>query len=95
MNVSSSIIIQYCGTTIAGLSLLSDCVMRLVRTDESKYVQGSETADDYRKVEQPQNKETTKSEGGTQETGQYYADIWLKRRSLYIMKYRYLKRTFI
>lgn len=71
---------KYCGSTIAGLSILSDSVMRLVRTDETKYVQSKEgsTADDYRSV--------TKTTAEDSTTGNYFADILLKRRSLYIMK---------
>ncbi|XP_018571209.1 alpha-ketoglutarate-dependent dioxygenase alkB homolog 7, mitochondrial [Anoplophora glabripennis] len=44
--------VRFCGDTIAGLSLLTDSVMRLVH-DKNKHL---------------------------------YADVWLKRRSLYIMK---------
>lgn len=32
---------RYCGTTISGISMLSDAVMRLVRTDEKKFQQGN------------------------------------------------------
>ncbi|XP_054728688.1 alpha-ketoglutarate-dependent dioxygenase alkB homolog 7, mitochondrial [Anastrepha obliqua] len=35
---------RYCGNTIAGISLLSDSVMRLVRVDERKYQQGKAVA---------------------------------------------------
>lgn len=48
--------------------------MRLVRTDEKKYVQGAVT------------KEVKNIADIEAEKGQYYADIWLKRRSLYIMR---------
>ncbi|KAG4065425.1 hypothetical protein HA402_002823 [Bradysia odoriphaga] len=66
---------RYCGTTIAGLSLLSDSVMRLVRTDETKYLQTNDgnNADEYRTLPK------------SMENG-FYADILLKRRSLYIMR---------
>lgn len=34
--------VRYCGSTIAGISLLSDCVMRLVRVDETSASDNSE-----------------------------------------------------
>lgn len=57
--------------------------MRLVRTDEKKYVQGKETSDDYRAVTKDVK---SIADSGEAEKGQYFADIWLKRRSLYIMR---------
>lgn len=58
--------------------------MRLVRTDEKKFAQGTETSDDYRAVT---NEVKTVIPGtDAAKNGQYYADIWLKRRSLYIMR---------
>lgn len=57
--------------------------MRLVRTDEKKYAQGKETSDDYRAVTKALKSTSDVNEAGK---GQYYADIWLKRRSLYIMR---------
>lgn len=77
---------QYCGSTIAGLSLMSDCVMRLVRTDEERYKQtkegGEVEADEYRSL----SKESAAEQpDGTADT-RHYADVLLKRRSLYIMK---------
>lgn len=69
-------VLQYCGTTIAGISLLSDSVMRLVRTDEKKYQQGKDSQDDYRS--QPSEAEIKENK--------FYADVLLKRFSLYIMK---------
>lgn len=86
-NRSNAIVhsIQYCGTTIAGLSLLSDCVMRLVRTDEKRYVQqreGSASPDEYRSLSKDGDAATSSTDGA-----QHYVDVLLKRRSLYIMKY--------
>lgn len=69
-------VLQYCGTTIAGISLLSDSVMRLVRTDEKKYQQGKDSQDDYRS--QPSDAEIKENK--------FYADVLLRRFSLYIMK---------
>lgn len=66
---------QYCGSTIAGLSLLSDCVMRLVRVDEEKYKQSN---DEFRA--KPESGDKAKSGLG------FFADILLPRYSLYIMK---------
>lgn len=64
---------RYCGSTIAGLSLLTDCIMRLRRVDESKYKQGREGDD-------------TPVGGGNKPERQfeYYVDALLERRSLYI-----------
>lgn len=67
---------RYCGTTISGISLLSDSVMRLVRVDERKYQQSNQE-DDYRS--QPKAMDDEKKY-------EFYADVFLKRRSLYIMK---------
>lgn len=79
-------VFQYCGSTIAGMSLLSDSVMRLRRVDETKYKQGRDDKDengsggdsDYRSQPLP-------TPGNTSEHN-FYADILLKRRSLYIMR---------
>lgn len=78
---------RYCGSTIAGMSLLSDSVMRLRRVDETKYKQGRDDKDengsggdsDYRSQPLP-------TPGNTSEHN-FYADILLKRRSLYIMSH--------
>lgn len=55
--------------------------MRLVRTDERKYLQSKEnTNEDYRNVSQDsQDKQTDPSRS-------FFADVLLKQRSLYIMK---------
>lgn len=50
--------------------------MRLVRTDEKKYQQGKDSQDDYRS--QPSEAEIKENK--------FYADVLLKRFSLYIMK---------
>lgn len=68
---------RYCGNIIAGLSLLTDCIMRLRRVDETKYYQGSKDAG------QIQIKADSGNSGGEFD---YYADILLKRRSLYVMR---------
>lgn len=69
---------RYCGTTIAGLSLLSDCIMRLRRVDETKYVQPKMDEDSI--SPDPPN--------GRQPAVEYtyFVDALLKRRSLYVMK---------
>lgn len=72
------IYLKYCGSTIAGLSLLSDSVMRLVRTDETKYLQTKDgsNADEYRTLP----KKTFDAENA------FYADVLLNQRSLYVMR---------
>lgn len=62
---------RYCGNIIAGLSLLTECIMRLKRVDETKYYQGREA-------------QQTKDDGSVEY--EYYSDVLLKRRSLYVMK---------
>ncbi|XP_059620988.1 alpha-ketoglutarate-dependent dioxygenase alkB homolog 7, mitochondrial [Phlebotomus argentipes] len=68
--------VRYCGSTIAGVSLLSDSVMRLVRIDEKKYQQNAES--DYRK--QPDKSAENSTDPG------YFVNILLPKRSLYIMR---------
>lgn len=72
---------RYCGDTIAGLSLLSDSVMRLVRVDETKYQQKDDDGEnsDYRSQPLEASGESPKYN--------FYADVLLKRRSLYIMSH--------
>lgn len=67
--------LKYCGSTIAGLSLLSDSVMRLVRTDETKYLQTKEGTNTEEYRTSPKSLENA-----------FYADVLLKQRSLYIMR---------
>ncbi|XP_055317631.1 alpha-ketoglutarate-dependent dioxygenase alkB homolog 7, mitochondrial [Sitodiplosis mosellana] len=74
---------RYCGTTIAGLSLLTDCIMRLKRVDENQHKQSREGGDDRK-----QSGNQSKQEVNNLEKSEfsYFVDILLKRRSLYIMK---------
>lgn len=66
---------RYCGNIIAGLSLLTDCIMRLRRIDETKYYQGK----DSEHIQQA-------ATGNKGQRFEYYADVLLKRRSLYVMR---------
>lgn len=66
---------RYCGSTIAGLSLLTDCIMRLRRVDESEYDQSG--ADSGKQI-------SSKSVEGDSKHS-HYVDVLLKRRSLYVM----------
>lgn len=78
---------RYCGSTIAGLSLLTDCIMRLKRVDESKYKQNrfeDETASN--EMTRRSNHETDECADNTRNEFNYFVDVLLKRRSLYIMK---------
>lgn len=72
---------RYCGSTIAGLSLLTDCIMRLKRVDENEYAQSRE-GDNENATNRPkpniQNEENKEFD--------YFVDVLLKRRSLYVMK---------
>lgn len=67
---------RYCGNIIAGVSLLTDCIMRLRRVDETKYYQGKDADQIHVR---PEATEVDKEFN-------YYADVLLKRRSLYIMR---------
>ncbi|XP_055841151.1 alpha-ketoglutarate-dependent dioxygenase alkB homolog 7, mitochondrial [Episyrphus balteatus] len=71
---------RYCGTTISGMSMLSDAVMRLVRTDEKKYQQGNSVQNDS-------NDDEYRNQPTTVLKGNFYADILLSQRSLYIMSH--------
>lgn len=72
---------RFCGSTISGISLLTDCIMRLKRTNEEKYKQGK--LDD-----QPNQtlQNTTTNHQCQPAEYEYFVDVLLKRRSLYIMK---------
>lgn len=73
---------RYCGSTIAGLSLLTDCIMRLRRVDEEYYKQnplGKDSSTSNEQIKQ-ESKDVKKNEFN------YFVDILLKRRSLYVMK---------
>lgn len=69
---------RYCGNVIAGLSLLSNCIMRLIRVDETVYYQRKENTDASTPTPPSTPKSTPKYD--------YLVDVLLKRRSLYIMK---------
>ncbi|XP_039960119.1 alpha-ketoglutarate-dependent dioxygenase alkB homolog 7, mitochondrial [Bactrocera tryoni] len=82
---------RYCGNTIAGISLLSDSVMRLVRVEERKYLQG-------KAVETPEVASTAaqntadaddayRNRPETTLENNFYVDVLLRRRSLYIMSH--------
>lgn len=75
---------RYCGTTIAGISLLTDCIMRLRRTDENKYKQGKVDGNGTSE-ETPTTIAANNGESEPPEWN-YYVDVLLKQRSLYIMK---------
>lgn len=87
---------RYCGSTIAGLSLLTDCIMRLKRVDESKYRQnrfeddhadGTEQPEQYDESSRRSNRENSKTTANApNEVNNYFVDILLKRHSLYIMR---------
>lgn len=74
---------RFCGSTISGISLLTDCIMRLKRTNEEKYKQGK--LDDPHTNQTLQNITTT-TQQCQQTEYEYFVDVLLKRRSLYIMK---------
>lgn len=72
---------RYCGSTIAGLSLLTDCIMRLKRIDENQYKQG--------KIGESTQQDLVDRRSDIAEQSlefDYFVDILLKRRSLYVMK---------
>lgn len=75
---------RYCGTTIAGLSLLSDCIMRLRRVDEKKYVQPKMGEDTVSSNTDNNRSKSNDVRPATEYN--YFADALLKRRSLYVMK---------
>ncbi|XP_036339300.1 alpha-ketoglutarate-dependent dioxygenase alkB homolog 7, mitochondrial [Rhagoletis pomonella] len=92
---------RYCGNTIAGISLLSDCVMRLVRVDERKYQQGkavepptealknssSDSKADIAATSNvsPEEDDAYRDRPETTLENNFYVDVLLRRRSLYIM----------
>jgi alkylated DNA repair protein alkB family protein 7 len=61
--------VRYCGSTVSGISLLSDCVMKLVQSKEDPFT----AADSYRS--QPKNDDPSL----------YSCKILIRRYSLYIM----------
>ncbi|ALC44481.1 CG14130 [Drosophila busckii] len=68
---------RYCGNTIAGISLLSDSVMRLVRTDAQKYQQGSTSSKEEQAIDNDYRHQPI-----TSLENNFYADFLLPRRSL-------------
>lgn len=62
-------LIRYCGTTISGISLLSDSIMKLVQSKIDPY----EVSDDYR------------NQPSADDSDLYSCKILLRRYSLYIM----------
>ncbi|XP_067636408.1 alpha-ketoglutarate-dependent dioxygenase alkB homolog 7, mitochondrial [Eurosta solidaginis] len=88
---------RYCGNTIAGISLLSDCVMRLVRVDERKYQQGKAIAGPAENAGKNENQQTQnmptepddvyRNRPVTTLENNFYVDVLLRRRSLYIMSH--------
>lgn len=66
--------VRFCGTTIAGLSLLSDAIMRFSRAKEDTNETGGDT------------KQTAAKTNSGEETSEPYVDVYLKRRSLYIIR---------
>lgn len=77
---------RYCGTTIAGISLLTDCVMRLKRTNENKYKQGKLDEDNTGASTIVPMADNATGNVDSENEWNYYVDILLTRRSLYIMK---------
>lgn len=85
--------VRYCGSTIAGISLLSDSVMRLVRTDEKKYKQPAVGSSEHQELKQKTDAESSmeqdeyRNRPKTKELEfNFYANLLLPRRSLYIMR---------
>ncbi|KAL7734539.1 hypothetical protein ACLKA6_010854 [Drosophila palustris] len=79
---------RYCGNTISGISLLSDSVMRLVRTDAEKYQQGStNTVSKEANVNAEADDASYRHQPKTKLENNFYADLLLPRRSLYIMSH--------
>lgn len=74
---------RYCGNIIAGISLLTDCIMRLKRIDETKYYQGRQV---QQQIDQQIDQQSDKQNDKQIIEYDYYADILLKRRSMYVMK---------
>lgn len=75
--------VRYCGSTIAGISLLTDCIMRLRRVDEKEYKQNLH-GNGQSAAKTTEDSTITKSE--TKSEFNHFVDILLKRRSLYVMK---------
>ncbi|XP_034481813.1 alpha-ketoglutarate-dependent dioxygenase alkB homolog 7, mitochondrial isoform X1 [Drosophila innubila] len=79
---------RYCGNTISGISLLSDSVMRLVRADAEKYQQSSTgTTSKENDVDADANDAAYRHQPEAKLENNFYADLLLPRRSLYIMSH--------
>lgn len=86
---------RYCGNTIAGISLLSDSVMRLVRVDERKYLQGKAVEasiapahnDSTAAQSAAESDDVYRNRPKTTLENNFYVDVLLRRRSLYIMSH--------
>ncbi|XP_004530451.1 alpha-ketoglutarate-dependent dioxygenase alkB homolog 7, mitochondrial [Ceratitis capitata] len=88
---------RYCGNTIAGISLLSDSVMRLVRVDERKYQQGQPVeapagaSENNTAASVAQNaaepNDAYRNQPVTTLENNFYVDVLLRRRSMYIMSH--------
>ncbi|XP_017021092.1 alpha-ketoglutarate-dependent dioxygenase alkB homolog 7, mitochondrial [Drosophila kikkawai] len=78
---------RYCGTTISGISLLSDSVMRLVRTDAQRYQQSGTNAKETDSQDADSDAAYRHQPKEASLENKFYADLLLPRRSLYIMSH--------
>ncbi|XP_016965054.1 alpha-ketoglutarate-dependent dioxygenase alkB homolog 7, mitochondrial [Drosophila biarmipes] len=78
---------RYCGTTISGISLLSDSVMRLVRTDAQRYNQPSSGTAKELESKGSEPDAAYRHQPAASLENNFYADLLLPRRSLYIMSH--------
>ncbi|XP_017080164.1 alpha-ketoglutarate-dependent dioxygenase alkB homolog 7, mitochondrial [Drosophila eugracilis] len=78
---------RYCGTTISGISLLSDSVMRLVRTDAQRYQQQSTSTASEQESKGSETDAAYRHQPEASLENNFYADLLLPRRSLYIMSH--------
>ncbi|XP_034104812.1 alpha-ketoglutarate-dependent dioxygenase alkB homolog 7, mitochondrial isoform X1 [Drosophila albomicans] len=78
---------RYCGNTISGISLLSDSVMRLVRTSAEKYQQGNVGDGPSKDTSDNTTDDAYRHQPEAKLENNFYADILLPRRSLYIMSH--------
>ncbi|KAH8364264.1 hypothetical protein KR084_005072 [Drosophila pseudotakahashii] len=78
---------RYCGNTISGISLLSDSVMRLVRTDAQRYHQQSTGSATEPELKGSESDAAYRHQPEASLENNFYADLLLPRRSLYIMSH--------
>nr|XP_036671994.1 alpha-ketoglutarate-dependent dioxygenase alkB homolog 7, mitochondrial [Drosophila suzukii] len=78
---------RYCGTTISGISLLSDSVMRLVRTDAQRYNQQATGTATELESKGSEPDAAYRHQPAASLENNFYADLLLPRRSLYIMSH--------